>query len=127
MANQMVRFGEFCFDPATGRLTRNGAPVPLENQPARLLALLTGSPGELMTREDLAAAIWRDGTHVRFDDGLNYCVRQVRAALDDDARSPRFIETIPRRGYRFVAAATPVAVSASPQSSRLVLSAVAVA
>jgi DNA-binding winged helix-turn-helix (wHTH) protein len=64
---------------------------------------LVASPGRLVTRDALTAAIWGDGTHVKFDDGLNYCVRQLRAALGDDARSPRFIETIPRRGYRFIA------------------------
>jgi DNA-binding winged helix-turn-helix (wHTH) protein len=125
MVHEIVRFSEFCFHPATGRLTRNGVPIPLENQPALLLAQLIRSPGELIGREQLAAAIWQDGTHVKFDDGLNYCVRQVRAALGDDSRSPRYIETIPRRGYRFVAATTPVPVSARSPVRRLVLGAAA--
>jgi DNA-binding winged helix-turn-helix (wHTH) protein len=103
MADRRVQFGEFCFAPDTGELTANGTPVPLEHQPALVLAVLLASPGQLVARGELAAAIWPDGTHVNFDDGLNYCVRQVRAALGDDPKTPRFIETVPRRGYRFVA------------------------
>lgn len=59
-----------------------------------------------MTRDELAAVLWGTTTHVKFDDGLNYCIRQIRAALGDDPKTPRFIETIPRRGYRFIAPVT---------------------
>ena len=105
---QCVRFAEFSFNPVSGELFRNGTPVPLEHQPALVLAHLLASNGQLVTREDLRAVVWGGGTHVKFDDGLNYCIRQIRAALGDEARSPRFIETLPRRGYRFL---TPVDVS----------------
>ena len=97
-----MRFAAFTFDPSSGELRRNGEPVALEHQPSRVLAHLLASPGQLITRSELAAAVWGNETHVNFDDGLNYCVRQIRAALGDEARSPRFIETVPRRGYRFV-------------------------
>lgn len=106
MSDARLQFGEFTFTPATGELVRNGTAVPLEHQPARALAHLAAAGGRLVTREELAAAIWPNGTHVKFDDGLNYCVRQLRIALGDDAKAPEFIETIPRRGYRFIASAT---------------------
>ena len=102
-----VRFAEFAFDPATGELWRGDVAVPLEHQPALVLSHLIASAGRVVTREELASAVWGAGTHVKFDDGLNYCIRQVRAALDDDAKEPRFVETLPRRGYRFVAVAAP--------------------
>jgi len=98
-----LRFADFQFDSATGELRLNGRVVPLEHQPSRVLARLVASPGQLVTREELAAELWGPGTHVNFDEGLNYCVRQVRAALGDDAKMPQFIATLPRRGYRFIA------------------------
>ena len=98
-----VRFAEFFLDPSSGELRLNGQTVPLEHQPSKVLARLVASAGQLVTREELAAELWGPGTHVNFDDGLNYCVRQVRAALGDDPKSPRFIATLPRRGYRFIA------------------------
>jgi DNA-binding winged helix-turn-helix (wHTH) protein len=103
MSDPSVQFGDFCFAPGTGGLTRAGRVIPLEHQPALVLARLLASPGRLVTRGELAAATWADGTHVNFDDGLNYCIRHIRAALGDDPKAPRFIETIPRRGYRFIA------------------------
>ena len=75
----------------------------LEPQPARVLALLVARAGELVTREEIQREVWPD-THVDFDQGLNYCIRQIRTALGETAEAPRFIETLPRRGYRFVAA-----------------------
>jgi DNA-binding winged helix-turn-helix (wHTH) protein len=99
----MLRFGSFTFEPATGELRgHDGVIVPLEPQPARVLAALTSRPGALVTREELRALLWPEGTHVEFDQGLNYCIRQVRAALGDNARQPVFIETVARRGYRFL-------------------------
>jgi hypothetical protein len=77
----------------------------LEPQPAALLALLMSRPGELVTRQEAIQAIWGQDTSVSFPDGLNYSVRQIRLALGDQARQPRFVETIPRRGYRFLAVA----------------------
>lgn len=102
-----VRFASFVFDSASGELWRDDAAVPLEHQPTLALGCLIASAGRVVTREELAAAVWGTGTHVKFDDGLNYCIRQVRAALGDDAKAPRFVETLPRRGYRFVAETMP--------------------
>ena len=102
-----IRFGLFELDPATGDLRREGRPVRLQPQPARVLALLTSRPGEVVTREELRQEIWNDGTFVDFERGLNFCISQIRTALNDSADSPRFIETLPRRGYRFIAPVAP--------------------
>jgi DNA-binding winged helix-turn-helix (wHTH) protein len=114
----MLRFRDFTLDPATGELRRNDVVIPLEPQPARALTALVSRPSTLVTREELRAAVWPDGTHVEFDQSLNYCIRQVRAALDDDARRPEFIETVSRRGYRFIA---PVADARAPRRGGLAL------
>ena len=95
-------FGSFVLNLSTGELHRDGVPVPLQRQPSRVLATLVTRAGELVPREDLRAAVWADGTHVDFNRGLNYCVRYLRAVLEDDARQPRFIETVARQGYRFM-------------------------
>lgn len=126
MANRPGRlaFNGFEFDPATGRLTRRNAVIPLEFQPSKVLARLLESPDTVVSREELALVLWGTTTHVKFDDGLNYCIRQVRAALGDDPRSPRFIETIPRRGYRFVA---PVAALRGTAARRLAVALAAAA
>ena len=84
-------------------LTREGRPIRLQPQPARVLAILVGRAGEVVSREDLRSQIWNDGTHVDFERGLNFCIAQIRNALGDSAESPRFIETVPKRGYRFIA------------------------
>ena len=101
--SERIQFGRFDFDPATGDLCRDGRPVRLQRQPARVLALLLARPGELVTREELRQEVWDDGTHVDFERGLNFCIAQIRSALRDAAESPRYIETLPRRGYRFIA------------------------
>ena len=103
---RQLRFADFAFDSACGQLRRNGRVVPLERQPALVLARLASSAGRVVTRDDLAATLWGTSTHVNFDDGLNYCIRQIRAALGDDSKSPRFIATVPRRGYKFIAIVT---------------------
>ena len=112
--NGRVTFGLFELDPATGALTREGRPIGLQPQPARVLAILAGRAGEIVSREDLRAQIWNDGTHVDFERGLNFCIAQIRNALGDSADSPRFVETIPKRGYRFIA---PVRADAGVPSS----------
>lgn len=98
-----VHFGVFEFDPDSGALTRGGVPQRLQPQPARVLAVLVERPGEIVSREALRQRVWPDGTFVDFERGLNFCIAQIRAALGDSAESPRFIETLPRRGYRFIA------------------------
>jgi DNA-binding winged helix-turn-helix (wHTH) protein len=101
--SSVLRFREYLLDPSTGELrSRNGSVVPLEPQPTKVLVELAKRSGSLVTREDLCRATWPDGTHVEFDQGLNYCIRQIRAALGDNARQPEFIETVARRGYRFL-------------------------
>jgi DNA-binding winged helix-turn-helix (wHTH) protein/TolB-like protein len=101
--SRQVRFGLFEFDADTGVLTREGAPVRLQPQPARVLALLVARAGEVVTRDALRQEVWSDGTFVDFERGLNFCIAQIRSALGDAADSPRFIETLPKRGYRFIA------------------------
>jgi DNA-binding winged helix-turn-helix (wHTH) protein/tetratricopeptide (TPR) repeat protein len=100
----MLRFGPFTLDEQSGELRRDGEVVPLAPQPFRLLLALASRPGELVTREELRLQVWGEGTFVDFERGLNFCVLQARTALGDDAKQPAYIETLPRRGYRFVAA-----------------------
>ena len=97
-----LRFGEFELDLERGELRKKGRPVRLQPQPCKVLSALASRPGELVTREELKHQIWNGTTYVDFEQGLNFCVRQIRVVLDDDAESPKFIETVPRRGYRFV-------------------------
>src|SRR5919106_415986 len=94
------RFGEFELDPDNHVLRRRGSPVRLAPQPFKLLLLLVSRSGALVRRDELHQALWTDGVSVDFDHGLNTCMRQVRAALGDDAADSRIIETIPRIGYR---------------------------
>ncbi len=101
-----VRFGLFQFDPATGELSREGTPIRLQPQPARVLALLLERPGEIVSREDLRRHVWGNETFVDFERGLNFCIAQIRSALGDSADSPRYVETVPKRGYRFIAPAS---------------------
>jgi DNA-binding winged helix-turn-helix (wHTH) protein/TolB-like protein len=100
------RFGIFAFDDRTAILTRSDRVVSLEPQPARALGLLLSRAGEVVTRDELRAHLWGDGTHVDFDRGLAYCVGQLRAALGDSAENPRFVQTHPRRGFSFIAPTT---------------------
>ena len=102
-----ARFGVFEFSPESGELLRDGVPVRLQPQPAKVLALLVARPGVLVTRDELQHEVWGSGTHVDFERGLNFCVAQIRTALGDSAESPRFLETIPKQGYRFIAPITP--------------------
>src|ERR1700736_3183769 len=102
-AGPLLRFGTFELDPRNGELRKAGALVKLSRQPFQVLCLLAANPGQLLTREQIQREIWGDGTFVDFDRNLNVCITQIRAALHDDSESPRFIQTVPRRGYRFVA------------------------
>jgi DNA-binding winged helix-turn-helix (wHTH) protein/tetratricopeptide (TPR) repeat protein len=95
-------FGPFTFDPDGGELTRDGYRVRLQPQPALVLALLTDQPGKLISREEIYDAVWGEDTHVDFEQSLNYCIRQIRAALRDDSANPSYLETVPKRGYRFL-------------------------
>ncbi len=99
----VVRFGPYEADLHTRELRRRGERVPLQQQPFLLLEVLLENPGELVTREELHRAIWPQGTYVSFERGLTSAMRKVRHALDERAESPTFIETLPGRGYRFMA------------------------
>src|SRR5690242_6506226 len=100
---EILRFSGFEVDLITKELRRRGRPVKLAPQALRLLEFLAGRPGQLVTRDAIRQEIWSDGTFVDFEHGINKSIRQIRDALNDDANQPRFVETIPRRGYRFIA------------------------
>jgi eukaryotic-like serine/threonine-protein kinase len=99
----VFHFGLFEANPLDGVLRRSGTKVKIQEQPFRLLLLLLERPGEVVTREELRQRLWAEGTYVDFDGSLNVILKRLRAAIDDDPENPRFIETIPRRGYRFIA------------------------
>jgi TolB-like protein/DNA-binding winged helix-turn-helix (wHTH) protein/Flp pilus assembly protein TadD len=101
--SEMLRFSGFEVDRETKELRRQGRPVKLPPQAMRLLEFLASHPGQLLTRESIRQQIWSDGTFVDFEHGINKSIRQIRDALHDDADQPKFVETIPRRGYRFIA------------------------
>lgn len=105
-ARRILRFGTYQCDLSTRELFKNGVKVKLADQPFRLLALLLERPGEVVTRQELKERLWPDSSFGDFNDGLNTAMNKLRDALDDEAENPRFIETLPRRGYRFVALAT---------------------
>lgn len=98
-----VIFGAFSFDPERLELSRHGIPIKLAPQPAQVLKLLLQNPGEVVARERIREALWPAGTHVEFELGLNTAVNRLRRVLNDSADRPRYIETLPRAGYRFVA------------------------
>lgn len=102
-------FGPFELRSASGELLRDGLNLRLPPQPFRVLLMLVSRPGELVSREEIQEALWSDGTTVEFDQSLNFCIRQIRATLADDAREPKYIETLPKRGYRFIAPVSHVA------------------
>src|SRR5271155_1413712 len=98
-----IRFGEFELDEQTFELRRKGVPTRIQRQPARVLAFLLCHPGTMVTRDQIRHAIWGNDTFVDFEQGLNFCIRQIRMTLNDQAEEPRFVETLPRLGYRFIA------------------------
>lgn len=93
------RFGDFEFDASTGELTGPSGTTRLQPQPAQVLALLLTNAGRLVTRDEIRDQVWKDTT-IEFDQSLHYCIRQIRAALGENADAPRYLETLPRRGYR---------------------------
>src|SRR4051812_45778112 len=105
---QRCRFGTFELDPISGELRKSGLRIRIEDQPLRLLAALVARPAEVLTREELRAELWPEDTYVEFDRSLTRAINKVRVALGDSAANPRFIETLPRRGYRFVASVSAV-------------------
>lgn len=113
----VFRFGVFQFHVSTLQLAKNGFGIRLRTQPARLLHLLLASGGKLVTRDAIRESLWEEGTTVDFEVGVNRCIRQLRAALGDDAATPRYIKTVPRLGYCFIApvAGMPTVTAARPE------------
>ncbi|MBL8178065.1 MAG: winged helix-turn-helix domain-containing protein [Bryobacterales bacterium] len=103
MDRSPVRFGTFVLDRAAGELRKNGLPVRLQGQPMQLLILLVERAGEVVSREEMQQKLWTADTFVEFDAGLNTAIKKVRQALGDTAENPRFVETVPKVGYRFIA------------------------
>jgi DNA-binding winged helix-turn-helix (wHTH) protein len=99
--NPTIRFDHFDLDLATGELRRSEKLVHLAPQPTRILSLLASRNGHLVTREEIKKEVWGNDIFVDFEHGLNFCIRQIRTALGDDAEKPRDIETLPSRGYRW--------------------------
>jgi len=100
---RIIRFGVFEIDLQSGELRRDGLKVRLQEQPFQILAMLIERPGEMVTREDLCRKLWPADTFVDFDHSLNAAVKRLRDALGESAEMPIFIETLARRGYRFIA------------------------
>src|SRR5271155_214417 len=98
-----MHFGVFELDLRAGELRKYGLKVRLQEQPFQILAMLVEHPGEVVTREELQRKLWPADTFVDFDHGLNKAINKIREALGDSAESPRFVETVTRRGYRFLA------------------------
>src|SRR4051812_18572251 len=117
---KVLRFGVFELDTEAEQLRKNGVTIRLQPQPYRLLTLLVGEAGRVVTREEIRAALWKGDTFVDFEQGVNFAVKQVREALDDEAERSLYIQTVPRRGYRFVAPVDAVGgVQASPPGTDL--------
>src|SRR5215510_7445887 len=113
----VFRFGAaFELDAGRGELRLNGDLVKLAPQPLKVLELLVRRSGEVLTRNEIRTHVWCNDTFVDFEQGLNFCIRQIREALGDAAEKPRFIETLPRRGYRFV---VPVEASSDSQPDQV--------
>lgn len=101
--SRIVRFGVFQLDRSAGELSKSGVKLRLQGQPFQILLLLVDRPGEVVTREELQQKLWPSDTFVDFDHSLNTAINKVREALGDSASSPRYVETLARRGYRFIA------------------------
>src|SRR5215472_15409265 len=113
---EVARFGQFEANLRSRELRRDGVSVRLPDQSFEVLAMLLERPGELVAREEIRKRLWSDDTFVDFDHGLNNAVNRLRDALGDSAESPRFVETLPRRGYRFIGT-----VDGPPQRSENVI------
>jgi len=118
-SSSIVRLGLFELDLRAGELRKNGVKIKLQEQSFRILAALLRKPGDVITREELRRELWPSDTFVDFDHSLNAAVKRLRDALDDSAENPRFIETLPRHGYRFIASVAPDPLHRKPASSLL--------
>src|SRR5260370_3977326 len=116
ISSKLVRFGIYEVDLRTSELRKQGRKIRLQEQPCRILAILLEQRGEVVTREELRKRLWSDDTFVDFDHSLNTAIMRLREALSDSSDNPRFIETLPRHGYRFIA---PVEEVASSEQDKL--------
>src|SRR5215813_5549576 len=101
-ASELIRFAGFELDKQAGELRKDGTRIRLQEQPLQILRILLDQPGKIITREDLRQKIWPSDTFVDFDHGINNAIKRLREALGDTAETPHYIETLPRRGYRFL-------------------------
>src|SRR5271165_6171485 len=111
----VLRFGVFELNLVTEELSKFGTPIKLPPQPFKVLALLASQAGQVVTREQIQLQVWGEETYVDFEQGMNQCIKQIRNVLSDSADTPRYIETLPRRGYRFIA---PVEAQALPSEQQ---------
>src|SRR5262245_11195166 len=111
-ASSTFTFGDFQLDCRVPELKKRGRTVRMPQQPIQILSLLVAAAGDVVTREELRDGVWTTDTHVDFDRGINKAINRLRQVLGDRSERPRFIETVPRRGYRFVAAVTSVSAPA---------------
>lgn len=114
------RFGTFEVDPDAGELRKNGVLVRLPPQPFRLLLLLASRAGHVVSRDDIKKQLWGDDTFVDFDQGVNFSIRQIREALGDTADDSRYVQTVPRRGYKFLMPVEPVPGVAAAEAAAAV-------
>jgi DNA-binding winged helix-turn-helix (wHTH) protein/TolB-like protein len=126
MSAERIQFSDFELDTSSGELNRHGNEVRLQPQPMKVLVLLAKRAGKVVTRDELKAAVWGANVQVDFDNGLNWSVNKIREMLGDDPLNPKFIETIPKKGYRFIAPilstpCKPVPLVEGPRSRRLPL------
>lgn len=121
LLHRVVRFGAFEADLRSGELRKDGTRIRLQEQPFQILQALLERPGEVVTREELRLKLWPADTYVDFDHGLNNAIKRLREALNDSAENPKFIETLSRRGYRFIGPHDILSSSATPQDSIAVL------
>ena len=102
-----IHYGAFDLDVASGELRKSGIPIKLRRQAVEVLIMLTNRAGQVVTREEIRERLWSNDTFVDFERSINFCINQIRGALGDNAEKPRYVETLPRQGYRFI---TPVTV-----------------
>ena len=118
-SRRVIRFGPFEADLNTRELRKHGLRLKLQEQPFQVLAMLLARPGELVTRDEIRSALWPQDTFIDFDHGLNAAVRRLRDALNDKAETPRFVETLPRRGYRFIGSVEKLGIEVQPETGVL--------
>jgi DNA-binding winged helix-turn-helix (wHTH) protein/tetratricopeptide (TPR) repeat protein len=111
---RLLRFGTFELNLATEELRKNGIPLKLSPQPFRILAMLAGNSGQIVTREEIRQQVWGGETYVDFEHGMNQCIKQIRTVLGDNTDNPVYVETLPRKGYRFLAPVTVKTIEAQP-------------